>query len=84
MIATYTDKYMDMMVNFMFYLNSNGKEQVIPNKSNLIFFDANDGDFSQKSLKIMKNQMKIKKDVVEITKTGDKDCPWKISQAICY
>ena len=79
----YTDKYLDLLEKFMFYSNAYKSNIDIPNKANIVIFDDGDKIFSTYSLKVLRNlRNKGEKNIVEVTRTGSKIVPWRISKAL--
>ena len=78
----HTEKYLDLLEGFMNYITIYRTDITIPDQANLVFFDAKDNNFSNYSLNILKKLLnKNEKNIVEITKTGSKAIPWRVSQS---
>lgn len=79
----HTQKYLDLLERFMSYITVYKTNLVIPNKANIVIFDATDRGFSDYGLRVL-NKLKERneKNIVEVTKTGSKIMPWKIAQTI--
>jgi len=78
----HTEKYLDLLEGFMNYITTYRTDITIPDQANLVFFDAKDINFSNYSLNILKKLIqKNEKNIVEVTKTGSKTIPWRVSQS---
>ena len=77
----YTDKYLKLLEAFTAYFNIYKSNLDLPRNANIIIFDSTDSEFSTNSLKKL-NYLIKKKDtnIVEVTKTGSRSIPWRISK----
>lgn len=79
----HTEKYLDLIERFMFYLTTHKSDLELPQKANIVIFDVDDKNFSTYSLRVLKNlKDRREKNIVEVTRTGSKVLPWKVSRAI--
>lgn len=79
----HTEKYLDLLELFMTYLTVHKTELEIPQKANIVIFDASDRKFSKYSLRVLKNLIsKGERNIVEVTRTGIRPIPWRISKTI--
>lgn len=81
----YTERYLNLLENFMNYITVHKTDLKLPSKANIIIFDAKDKELSEYSLRVLNHLMKKKeKNIVEVTKTGSKTVPWRISKSLTY
>lgn len=79
----HTDKYLGLLEKFMLYLNVYKPNVELPNKANIVIFDTTDKKFSNYSLKMLQKLIKKQEqNIVEVTRTGSKVIPWRISKTI--
>jgi hypothetical protein len=79
----FTSRYLDLLEKFMFYMTNYKTNFELPNRSNIVFFDDNDRDFSNYSLKVL-NRLKDRKEtnIIEVTRTGSKTRPWRVASTL--
>lgn len=84
MMMKYNDKYLDLVENFLNYMNFELGKWEVPNKVNLVFFDDGDKEFSKKSMIMLEELKTNRKDILEVTKTTSKQSPWRVSTPVLF
>jgi hypothetical protein len=75
------DKYLSLFEKFMDYVSLYNTNINIPKNAHLVFYDSDDAEFSKYTLSVIDRLVKQDtKNIVEVTKTGWKQRPWRVSK----